>query len=174
VAATAIVMPFPEVEALAGRHRRSLTADGADGMPAHVTLIYPFADGAALGDHEIGQVGAALAGVTQFDVTFAGFGRFAARPPVLYLEPRPGDEFLDMIAALERGFPAFPPFGGLHETVIPHLTIAQTDDATAMRAAQDDVERHLPIRTRAAEVAVMEHLAGGWQPRARVALPPPV
>jgi 2'-5' RNA ligase len=150
-----------------------VTDDGwADGMPAHVTLIYPFADGDVLGEHEIGQVRAALGSFTRFDVTFAGFGQFAALPPVLYLEPQPGDAFLGMIAALERGFPAFPPFGGLHETVIPHLTVAETHDTTAIRAAQDDVERHLPIRTCAAEVAVMEHLAGGWQPRARVPLPP--
>ena len=172
MAATAIVVPFPDLDAVVGTHRRALTSDGADGMPAHVTLIYPFADGGALGDRETGQVRAALSAFCQFDVTFARFGRFAARPPVLYLAPQPEGGLLGMIAALERRFPAFPSFGGIHETVIPHLTIAQTDGATAMQAAKDDVARHLPIRTRVTEVALMEYLPAGWRPRERIHLRP--
>jgi 2'-5' RNA ligase len=172
VAATAIVVPFPDVEAVVGGHRRALTTDGTDGMPAHVTLIYPFMDADRLGDQAIGEVGAVLGPFSQFDVTFARFGRFAAVPPVLYLEPEPAEELREMIADLAREFPAFPPFGGIHEAVVPHLTIAQTEDGTAMTAAQDDVAHHLPIRTRVAEVALMEHRGEAWRPRARVALSP--
>jgi hypothetical protein len=50
VAATAIVLPFYELDAVVGRHRRALTSHGAEGMPAHVTLIYPFVD-----DHDLGD-----------------------------------------------------------------------------------------------------------------------
>jgi 2'-5' RNA ligase len=131
-----------------------------------------FADGAALGDDVPGRVRAVLGAFSRFDVTFRRFGRFDAQPPVLYLDPEPGGLFVGMIAALEREFPAFPSFGGIHETVIPHLTIAQTDDATAMHAAKDDVAPHLPIRTRATAVTVMEHLAAGWRPRERIPLSP--
>jgi 2'-5' RNA ligase len=172
VAATAIVVPFYELDRVVGTHRRALTTDGADGMPAHVTLIYPFADDDALGEREMGRVRAALGAFSRVDVTFERFGRFSARPPVLYLAPEPVGALLGMIAALEHEFPAFPSFGGIHETVIPHLTIAQTDDATAMQAAQDDVASQLPIRSRVTEVAVMEHAAGGWRPRARIGLSP--
>jgi 2'-5' RNA ligase superfamily len=93
-------------------------------------------------------------------------------PPVLYLEPDPARPLRDMIAAVAREFPGFPPFGGIHETVVPHLTIAQTDDAAAMRAAEDDVSRRLPIRTHVAEAAIMRHGEEGWRPCERVALSP--
>ena len=173
MAATAIVLPFYELDAVVGRHRRALTSHGAEGMPAHVTLIYPFVDHHDLGDPEIVRLQTALAPFSAFDVTFARFGRFAAMPPVLYLEPDPARPLLDMIAALAREFPGFPPFGGIHETVVLHLTIAQTDEAAAMRAAEDEVGRRLPIRTHVAETAIMRHGDGGWRPRERVALPPP-
>jgi 2'-5' RNA ligase len=171
VAATAIVVLFREVDPVVGRYRRELTGDGADGMPAHVTLIYPFADDSHVGIPEIGRLRAALAGFSAFDVTFPRFGRFAAVPPVLYLEPEPAGAFVDMIAALTREFPAFPPFGGMHATVVPHLTVAQTDDMAAMRAAEDGVARHLPIRTGVAEATLMEHRGDGWRPRERIPLP---
>ena len=170
MAATAIVVPFDDLDAVVGTHRRVLTTDGGDGMPAHVTLIYPFADDAALGDHETGRVRAALGAFSRFDVTFRRFGRFDAQPPVLYLDPEPGAPFVGMIAALEREFPAFPSFGGIHETVIPHLTIAQTGDAPAMQGAKDDVASHLPIQTRVTAVTVMAHLAAGWRPLERIPL----
>ena len=147
-------------------------SDGADGMPAHVTLIYPFVDAEHLGAAHVDGLRATLDAFAPFEVTFARFARFDARPPVLYLEPDPPQPFRDMVAAIARDFPAYPPFGGVHETVIPHLTIAQTDDGAARRAAEDDIGRHLPIRARVVEVAVMEHRADGWRTRERISLEP--
>jgi 2'-5' RNA ligase len=170
VAATAIVVPFRAIDAIVGDWRRALTTDGADGMPAHVTLIYPFMDDDELGEGDIRRLRAALDAFSRFEVTYTRFGRFPAVPPVLYLEPEPAGQFVDMIAALTREFPAFPPFGGIHDTAIPHLTIAATDDDPAMRTAEDEVARHLPIRTRVAEVAVMHHHADGWRLRERLPL----
>jgi 2'-5' RNA ligase len=170
VAPTAIVVPFHDVPAVVAAHRQELTTDGAAGMPPHITLIYPFVDDADLKDDEIGRLRDVLDTFAPFDVTFVRFGRFEAVPPVLYLEPEPAEPFLAMITALEREFPAFPPFGGVHETVIPHLTIAYTDDATALEAVEAAVERHLPIHAHVDDVALMEHRADGWQLRGRIAL----
>ena len=172
MAATAIVVPFHDVDAVVGRFRRELTRDGAEGMPAHVTLIYPFADDSHIGGPEIARLRAALVRFSAFGVRFARFDRFAAVPPVLYLEPEPGDPFVEMIAALTREFPAFPPFGGIHETVVPHLTVAQTDDVAAMRAAEVQVAGRLPIRTHVAEATLMEQGVDGWRIRDRMPLPP--
>ena len=40
--ATAIVVPVPEAEAVVGDWRRLHTPSGAEGVPAHVTLLAPF------------------------------------------------------------------------------------------------------------------------------------
>src|SRR4029077_3416402 len=60
VAATAIVVPFHAADAVVGAHRRALTGDGADGMPAHVTLIYPFVDAEHLSATDVGGLHAVL------------------------------------------------------------------------------------------------------------------
>lgn len=172
MAATAIVVPFSDLDAIVGTHRRALTSDGADGMPPHVTLIYPFVDDADLSAGEVGRLRRVFGAFAPFDVTFSEFGRFDARPPVLYLAPEPAQPFLEMVAALAQEFPAHPPFGGVHETVIPHLTVAHAEDATALRGAEDDVRRHLPVHARVNEVTVMEHRVDGWCPRERIALNP--
>ena len=44
MAETAIVVLVPEAEPLVGAFRRNHTAEGAHGMGAHVTLLYPFGD----------------------------------------------------------------------------------------------------------------------------------
>jgi 2'-5' RNA ligase len=170
LAATAIVMPVAEAEAAVGRWRRMHTRDGAEAMPAHVTLIYPFADGSRLNDVVIAGIRSVLGAFTPFDVRFGALGRFDADPPALYLEPTPSTPFLDLIAAIAARFPDHPPFGGRHETVIPHLTIAQTQDSDAMAAAEDDVARHLPVLAHLDVVHVMAHrAAGGW--RTHTAIP---
>jgi len=170
VAPTAIVVPFHDMPAAVETHRRALTSDGADEMPPHVTLLYPFVDDADLTDADVGRLHGILAAFGPFDVTLARFARFDAEPPVLYLEPEPVQLFLAMIAALAGAFPAFPPFGGVHETVIPHLTLAYSDNAAALDAVEADVGRHLPIHARVSEVAIMDHRADNWRPRDRIAL----
>jgi 2'-5' RNA ligase len=170
VAATAIVVPVIEAEAAVGRWRRAHTRDGDEGMPAHVTLLYPFVDDAQLGDAAIATLRAVLAEFAAFDVRFDAFGWFDAAPGVLYLEPEPARPFLGLIAAIAARFPDHPPYGGAHETVIPHLTVVHTADLDAIAAARDDVGRRLPLLARADAVRVMAHHGGRWRTHTAVAL----
>ena len=90
MAATAIVVPFGDLPTVVATRRRALTSDGAEGMPPHVTLIYPFADAADLGPDEIGRIRAVLGMFAPFGVTF---GR---RPP-------PVDAWVGEVALMQRG-----------------------------------------------------------------------
>ena len=157
------MIPFERVDAAVSRWRRTYTTDGADGMPAHVTLIYPFVDDSQLTAGDLGALRAVLSAFAPFDVCFATFGRFEGPSRVLYLEPDPVRPFADIIDAIAERFPAHPPFGGEFDTVVPHLTVAETDDTEVFDDAERDVARHLPIATRATEVHLMEHRGGeGW------------
>jgi hypothetical protein len=40
---TAVVVRAPEAEHAIEAHRRAHTPSGADGMPAHITVLVPFA-----------------------------------------------------------------------------------------------------------------------------------
>jgi 2'-5' RNA ligase len=100
VAASAIVVPFAGLEPANGRWRQALTTDGADSMPAHVTLIYPFVADVRLRDDVIAALRVVLVTFSPFDVRFEAFARLEADPPVLYLEPDPAQPFLDLMAAV--------------------------------------------------------------------------
>ena len=172
MAATAIVVPVPEAEPATELWRRQYTQDGADGMPPHVTLLYPFVDDSLLVAGQVRTLRNTLAEFQPFDFVLAKFAEFpasAAIARVLYLAPEPPDPFREMTAAITAAFPDYPPYGGEFATVVPHLTIAEADDAplAEIRAA---VARSLPIMARAAEAQVMRLAADGWRARSRILL----
>jgi 2'-5' RNA ligase len=169
VAATAIIVPVGQVDQAVFAWRRRCTADGAAGMPPHVTLLYPFADDEVVGPDQIGELRAALGEFEPFSVSFGSFGRFAGSPPVLYLEPDPAQPFNEMTASIVDAFPDFPPFGGVHETLIPHLTIAYADDGAVLDQAEHEIGPHLPLISPVTDVWVMSHQEPtGWRLRDRI------
>src|SRR5215213_340552 len=93
---TAVIVPVPEAEPVVGRWRARHDAAATAGVPAHVTVVYPFlsadrVDEAALRE-EVGSLPA-------FAATFASTGRF---PDLLYLAPEPADPFRALTGALVR------------------------------------------------------------------------
>jgi 2'-5' RNA ligase len=148
--------PFDEV-------RRELMPATVDaGIPFHVTLLSPFGE---LAD----EARAFFAERTplEFELT-----RVAAWPRVLYLVPEPDAELRAMMRALFKRFPEWPPYGGIHEEVIPHATLGEDVDAAAL---YDDIERrlapHLPHRCRAGHVTLLEEFTPDrWRERERFTL----
>jgi hypothetical protein len=69
-------------------------------------------------------------------------------------------------------FPAFPPFEGKYDAVVPHLTVAWGHPLDRMRAAEAAIQDSLPIDARAEAVTLMtEQSAGsGWTKTATFAL----
>jgi 2'-5' RNA ligase superfamily len=168
MAETAIVVLVPEAEPLVGEHRRRHTEDGAHGIGAHVTLLYPFADASLLDLHRLGDVSDALAAFESFDFALATPNRFPGNPRVLCLRPEPDAPFRAMTAALVAAFPEHRPYGGKYDDPIPHATVAVGDDDVL-----DPIERELasalPIPSRATEAVVMERDEHGrWRPHSRL------
>jgi 2'-5' RNA ligase len=165
---TAIVVLVPEARAVADRWRRAYTPGGAAGMPPHVTLLYPFLDDAVLGERELEAVREVVAAHAAFAFTLTRVEAFA---DVLYLSPEPDGPFRELTAALARAFPEHPPYGGAYDDLVPHLTLAEDENAPAAEI-RDDAGRALPIAARADEAAVMRLVDGRWAVHARVPLGP--
>ena len=167
---TALVITVPEAEGLVGHWRETLDPSAADGMPAHVTLAYPFRDGAKIGR----GTEAALAGIflsaSAFDLTFEELERF---PRVLWLAPRNPKPFKVLEAMLRDAFPELRP---AHDFV-PHLTLAHLADDDREQLGR--IERgflleagdRMPLRTRVEEAVLMERGENGrWAERRRFRL----
>jgi 2'-5' RNA ligase len=164
MAETAVVVLLPELEPLIGAWRRSHTADGARGMPPHVTLIGPFADSSDV-DRLLAPLGRALAPFAPFEFELRETARF---PGFLYLRPEPGEAFVAMTEALAQAFPAFPPYAGEFADIVPHVTIAQGDE-DVLAAAERELRPQLPVRPRVERAWLVEDTPGGW--RRRMAFP---
>lgn len=137
------------------------------GVPAHVTILYPFIAPADL-DPAVRHVLAGVAAeIEPFDVRFGGIGRF---PGSVYAAPEPSVPFVSLTEAVAARFPDFPPYGGAFAEIVPHLTVAESTTAP-LDAIGHEAGQALPFHHR---VSRLEVLVQGpderWRPRWRLRL----
>ena len=83
---------------------------------------------------------------------------------MVYLAPDQVTECQELTAALARRWPDFPPYGGLFDDVVPHLTVVNTPDGDLRARARAAVEPSLPLRSQATEASLwVREAPGGWR-----------
>jgi 2'-5' RNA ligase len=163
---TGLVVDVPEAEAVVAAQRLRLDPSAGLGMPAHVTLLFPFVSPEVLDGSVLDAVQGALAGFAAFDYRFERTAWFGAE--VLWLAPADPAPFAALAERLWAAFPDYPPYGGAFEAVTPHLTVGQGDDVALLREAERAVLPYLPVAGRAERVSlsVLSATGGRWQPAA--------
>lgn len=150
----------PAAEPVVGRWRAQLDPSAGYGMPAHVTVLYPWFRVRDLEPSLLADLAGLVAASAAFDVVFDRIERF---PETLWLAPTPSEPFLELVEAVRRAWPAYQPFGGRFATVVPHLTVGDGIEPAAYGHVVADVERSLPVRTRVRELALIaQDRAGRW------------
>ena len=162
---TALVVLLPELEPLIGHLRREHTPSGARGMPAHATLIVPFADSEIVDAYATG-VARALEPFAPFELRFRATARF---PETLYLRPEPGEPLVALADTLAATFPSFPPYGGEFDEIVPHVTVARGTDAI-LAAAEAELARPLDVTASVDRVWLFENASTGWRRHTSFAL----
>jgi 2'-5' RNA ligase len=150
---SAIIVPVI-VPVAVQRLRDRMDPSAADGVPAHVTLIYPFMPPSELKDDVRRRVEEIVASEPTFPFVLRAVGRW---PTVVYLEPEPDDPFRRLTNALAAAFPNYPPYEGAHAEVIPHVTIASDVPDDYFDAAVHALPALLPIRDVAREAWLVGH-----------------
>jgi len=102
-AEAAILVPIPEAEPVVGRYRAVLDQAAGRGVPAHVTVLYPFVPPEKITDAVISSASAAVASVGSFDCEFAGTKWFGQ--DVLWLAPEPDEPFRALTRAVRAPVP---------------------------------------------------------------------
>ena len=166
---SAVLVPLPEAgRLLEGAGLPAAGAGAAPGMPAHVTVLFPFLPAERCEDAGVhAALGAIARGTGAFDVVLAGVGRF---PGVLYLRPEPPAPFVALTHAVHARWPDHPPYGGAFPDVVPHLTAVAGTEPDGVAAA---LERGLPVQARAEVLQLMVEDAGGWRPVATLPMGAP-
>jgi 2'-5' RNA ligase len=145
---TAVIVAVPAADPLVDEHRRHLDAAASWGVPAHVSVLYPFVEPAQVDDQVIDTLAAAIGSVAAFDCRFERTQWFGQ--DVLWLDPDPAGWFRDLTASVWGAFPDHAPYGGAYDDVTPHLTVAERrlGSLAAVKAAEQAVQAGLPVSTR--------------------------
>jgi 2'-5' RNA ligase len=171
---TAILLCVPEAERLVHEWRLKGDPSAAHGVPAHVTLLYPFLPTAAVDEGVLGELGWFFGGIDAFSVQFTRV-RHWEDSGVVWIEPA-SDTLVELTRSLARRWPECPPYSGeiRVDELVPHLTIVQTDDRALRQSAANAVSPGLPFRTVVSSAALWQKDADGeWSERASFPLGPP-
>lgn len=146
-------MRAPAAEAAVGAHRARLDPSARDGVPAHLTVLYPFLPPAEIGPGVVAALADLFAGVPRFSFSLDRVRWFG--DAVVWLGPSDDGPFRALTALTAAAHPSCPPYGGQYQEPTPHLTIGHGGPAAAMRAAAAAVAPLLPITAEATEVTLM-------------------
>jgi 2'-5' RNA ligase len=166
VVEAALDIHVPEVEPLVNPFRLQYDLSAAEGMPAHITINYPFLPGVNPRDGLYQELRDLFATIKTFTFELCHFARF---PNVLYLAPEPETPFKKMIDKIAAHYPDSPPYGGVFEQIVPHLTIAHSEDDEILEMLERQLVRlsqgFFPLSVRAEQVWLSDNRMGKWQER---------
>jgi 2'-5' RNA ligase len=159
---TALIVAVPEAEPLVGEWRAKHDWSAQHGVPAHITLLFPFVPTEKVDDQLIEDLQDLFASQPAFAYRLS---RVACFPEVVWLAPEPDQAFKDLVGLIVSRYPNHPPYEGTHDEVIPHLTVAEGGPEL-----QQEVEAalvpSLPIKAEALEVVLLvEDESGLWRSR---------
>jgi hypothetical protein len=162
---TALIIAVPACEPAVGRFRERYDSSAVVGVPAHVTLLYPFLAPDAVSADDLAALTTLFASAVAFDVVFARCRRFGTR--VLWLAPEPDEPFLDLMHRLFERWPECPPYHGTipRDDIVPHLTISDSTEGDHLDRIELAVAASLPVRTRVTEALLIENRTGRWTTR---------
>jgi len=163
---SALLLPVPAAEAAVGPHRARLDASARDGVPAHITVLYPFLPPGGIGPAVLAELRRLFAAVPRFSFTLDRVRWFDQS--VVWLGPSDESRFRALIDLAGGAYPSCPPYGGVYEDVVPHLTIGDRGGQAELQAAAEAVRPLLPIVTEATRVILMagpdpRREPGPWQ-----------
>jgi len=153
VGSAALVVPALAAERRVRRFRARLDRSAAEGMPAHITLLYPFLPPSSIDEAVIAKLEALFSGTGWIEYRLARVGWFGDH--VLFLEPDPALPFRRLTERLGEAFPDCLPYGGAFADIIPHMTVGIGAPRWRMRRVARRLPRLLPVADVATEAWLM-------------------
>ena len=152
-ARTALVVVVPESERVVSAHRLRLDRTAESGVPAHVTVLFPFLPVDQLDVDAMARLTALFAEIPGFPYRFDRTAWFGDE--VLWLAPVDPAPFVLLTQRVFGAFPDYPPFEGQFEETVPHLTIGQGHPRVSLAAAEREVAQRLPVDGLASGVSLL-------------------
>ncbi|WP_410616138.1 2'-5' RNA ligase family protein [Amycolatopsis sp. lyj-109] len=158
---TALVILLPAAEPALTAARRVDPALVRPGLPAHVTVLYPFLPDASLTDEVLAEVRSLAAAVSPpADVQLTDL---VVTPRFVALAAPALQAVADAVCAR---WPEVLPYGGrFGPRPAAHLTVAMGGPAEALERVAEEVRPLLPLADRAETLQLVALTGHGWEPR---------
>ena len=170
MAQTAIIVRVPEAEPYVAHLREQFDPSAKLGVPAHITLLYPFMSPERITEAVIDQVRAVASTASPFAFRLTNVRRF---PGALYLAPDPAAPFIALTKGLVHQFPEFPPYSGQYDAIVPHLTVVkggESEQSVAEAELLGAVSSGPGVASYCSELVLIENSSGSWQQMHVIAL----
>ena len=160
---SALGVTVPEAEPWVKDLRECYDPTAAVGVPAHITVLFPFISPDLITDSDLARTTEAFQLFRSFEFRLVQVGRF---PESLYLVPEPDEPFISLTEAIGREFPEYPPYGGKFTEIVPHLTVADrsAELSDIAEAKLSGIMKELgPIHAVCHVVELYENSSGHWR-----------
>jgi len=152
----AVVLP-PGLEQLRLLH---VPDAASEGIPPHVTLLYPFARPGQLDDGVHLRIASIVASHAAWNMTLAGLGRW---PDTLYATVQPDAPVRALQSELAAAFPDLPLYGRTDLRFEPHVTVAEGPGARDPSVATAAAWWELPVVLEVGSVELIVRERGRWR-----------
>lgn len=163
MAQSTLFVPVPEAEPWVKDLRERYDPVAAAGVPAHITVLFPFIPPDLLTDSDLVRTAEIFQRFQSFGFRLEQVDRF---PESLYLVPKPDEPFISLTEAIVREFPEYPPYGGKFPKIIPHLTVANRSAELSTIAETElfGIMKELgPIHAVCDVIELYENSSGHWR-----------
>jgi 2'-5' RNA ligase len=152
-----LIIAVPEAEPHVAALRDLHDSSAPRQVPAHITILYPFAPPEAVDEDALAGL---IASHPAFAFALASVEHFG--DDLTYLAPLPAEPFARLTRAITARWPEYPPYEGAHDDPTPHLTVGE---------CRLELAPPLPLRCHAQEVLLLEEEEPGGRFRVRRRLP---
>jgi 2'-5' RNA ligase len=160
VARSALIVEVPEAES-AVHDWRARYDNARLGVPAHITLLFPFVPADRLDDRLRGDLRGLFS--TQPSISYSLTKVTVFPDQTIWLAPEPSEPFKRMTESIVERFPDYSPYEGIHDQIIPHLTVT-SGDAALQHDVEADLAPQLPIHAKTRHVTLLlEDESGRWR-----------
>lgn len=160
---SALIARVPEAESAVSDLRLEFDPSAKLGVPAHVTILYPFLPPQEISAKVLQVLAEIAASAGAFEFKLRECRSF---PDALYLAPEPAEPFASLTRRVVDRFPEYPPYGGAYDGAIPHLTVAMLPlpEQTGVRSRLLAKMQSTTIDAICSEMVLIENSTGLWRP----------